>query len=67
MNSEGNSSRPKDRYVRSDLPPADRGGLRRARLDPEVGIVSVANVVGLILSVLIALLLGAALMFPERF
>ncbi|CNH22876.1 potassium-transporting ATPase subunit F [Mycobacterium conspicuum] len=28
---------------------------------------SVANVVGLILSVLIALLLGAALMFPERF
>jgi hypothetical protein len=32
-----------------------------------VGIVSIANVVGLILSVLIALLLVAALMFPERF
>jgi hypothetical protein len=29
--------------------------------------VSIANTVGLILSVLIALLLGAALMFPERF
>jgi hypothetical protein len=28
---------------------------------------SIANIVGLILSVLIALLLGAALMFPERF
>jgi hypothetical protein len=29
--------------------------------------VSIANTVGLVLSVLIALLLGAALMFPERF
>ncbi|HEY0227109.1 MAG TPA: potassium-transporting ATPase subunit F [Mycobacterium sp.] len=28
---------------------------------------SIANIVGLVLSVLIALLLGAALMFPERF
>ncbi|CAM2819388.1 MULTISPECIES: K+-transporting ATPase subunit F [Mycobacterium simiae complex] len=28
---------------------------------------SIANTVGLILSVLIALLLGAALMYPERF
>jgi hypothetical protein len=62
-----NSSRPKDRYVRSDLPPADRGNLRRARRDSEVGIVSIANIVGLILSVVIAVLLGAALMFPERF
>ncbi|ORW00596.1 potassium-transporting ATPase [Mycobacterium lacus] len=32
-----------------------------------MGIVSTANVVGLTLSVLIALLLGAALIFPERF
>jgi hypothetical protein len=29
--------------------------------------VSIANTVGLVLSILIALLLGAALMFPERF
>jgi hypothetical protein len=29
--------------------------------------VSIANIVGLVLSVLIAVLLGAALMFPERF
>jgi hypothetical protein len=29
--------------------------------------VSTANTVGLILSILIALLLGAALMYPERF
>jgi hypothetical protein len=29
--------------------------------------VSTANTVGLVLSILIALLLGAALMFPERF
>ncbi|WP_108637949.1 K+-transporting ATPase subunit F [Mycobacterium rhizamassiliense] len=28
---------------------------------------SIANIVGLVLSVLIAFLLGAALMFPERF
>jgi hypothetical protein len=32
-----------------------------------VGIVSTANAVGLVLSVLIALLLAAALVFPERF
>jgi len=29
--------------------------------------VSIANIVGLVLSVLVAVLLGAALMFPERF
>jgi hypothetical protein len=29
--------------------------------------VSTANTVGLVLSILIAVLLGAALMFPERF
>ena len=56
-----------DRYVLSGLSRADRGGVRRARRDAEVGIVSIANVVGLTLSVLIALLLGAALIFPERF
>jgi hypothetical protein len=57
----------KDSYVRGDLPRADRGGLCRARLDVEVGTVSAANLVGLTLAVLIAVLLGAALVFPERF
>jgi hypothetical protein len=61
------SHRAKDDYVRADLPRADCGGVRRARLDAEVGIVSIANIVGLVLSVLVAVLLGAALMFPERF
>jgi hypothetical protein len=56
-----------DRCVRGDLHSADRGDLRRAQRFVEGGIVSVANVVGLVLSVLIALLLGAALIFPERF
>jgi hypothetical protein len=59
--------RAKVKYVRADLSRADCGGVRRDRLDAEVGIVSIANTVGLVLSVLIALLLGAALMFPERF
>ena len=52
---------------RLGVPRADRGGVRRARLDSEVGLVSSANAIGLILAVLIALLLGAALVFPERF
>jgi hypothetical protein len=56
-----------DRYVRGDVPPADRGDLRRAQRFAEGGIVSVANIVGLVLSVLVAVLLGAALIFPERF
>jgi hypothetical protein len=59
--------RAKVKYVRAGLPPADCGGVRRARLDAEAGIVSIANIVGLVLSVAIAILLGAALMFPERF
>jgi predicted house-cleaning NTP pyrophosphatase (Maf/HAM1 superfamily) len=61
----------KDSYVRGDLPVADGGGLcrarRRAELWIEVTVVSAANVVGLSLAVLIALLLAAALVFPERF
>ncbi|OMC42690.1 hypothetical protein A5745_18290 [Mycobacterium sp. IS-2888] len=52
---------------RLGVPRADRSGVRRARLDAEVGLVSSANAIGLILAVLIALLLGAALVFPERF
>jgi hypothetical protein len=49
-----------DEYVHADLPRADCGGVRRARLDAEVEIVNIANTVGLVLSVLVALLLGAA-------
>jgi hypothetical protein len=56
-----------DGYVRGGVSLADAGGFRGARLNAEVGIVSVANVVGLVLSVLVALLLVAALMYPERF
>ena len=56
-----------DRYVRGGVSPADAGSFRSARLNAEVGIVSVANTVGLVLSVLVALLLVAALMYPERF
>ena len=59
--------RTRDKNVCGDFPPADCGSVRRARLNAEAGIMSTANTVGLILSVLIALLLGAALMFPERF
>ncbi|ORJ62806.1 hypothetical protein B5M45_06080 [Mycobacterium simiae] len=61
------SHRTKDKHVRGDLPRADCGGVRRTRPDAEAGLMSIANTVGLILSVLIALLLGAALMYPERF
>ncbi|MBW0019771.1 MAG: ATPase [Mycobacterium sp.] len=57
----------KDTHVCAGLPSADRGVFRRARRNFEIGIVSVANVVGLALSVLIAVLLVAALVFPERF
>jgi len=57
----------KDRYVRSGLPRTDRGAVRRDQLRAEVGIVSTDNVVGLILAVFTALLLAAALVFPERF
>ena len=57
----------KDRYVRSGLPRPDRGAVRRDQPSAEVGIVSIDNVVGLILAVFTALLLAAALVFPERF
>ena len=48
---------------------ADRGGLRRTRPGSEAGraAVNYQNIVGLLLSVLIALYLGGALLFPERF
>ncbi len=48
---------------------ADDRGVRRARADPEVGRAAVTyeNIVGLALSVLLALYLAGALLFPERF
>ncbi|MGB8504945.1 K(+)-transporting ATPase subunit F [Mycobacterium sp.] len=48
---------------------ADGGDLRPARPGSEVGrgTVSYENVVGLVLSVILALFLFAALLFPERF
>lgn len=57
------------RNGRGDLHRADAGGIRRTRPDPEVGraAVNYENIVGLVLSVLVALYLGGALLFPERF
>ena len=54
---------------RVDIHRADGGGVRPARPDAEVGrtAMSYENVVGLVLSVLLALYLGGALLFPERF
>ena len=45
------------------------GGIRAARPDTEVGrtFMSYENIVGLVLSVILALYLGGALLFPERF
>jgi hypothetical protein len=64
----------KDSYVRGDLSASDGGGLRRAWRRAELrievtrsDIVSAANLIGLVLAVVIALLLAAALVFPERF
>ncbi|ORA11364.1 hypothetical protein BST16_19900 [Mycobacterium asiaticum DSM 44297] len=54
-------------HVRRHISGADRGGFRRARRIAEVGIVSTANMVGLILATAVALLLVAALLFPEKF
>jgi hypothetical protein len=54
-------------HVRRHLSGADRGHLCRARRIAEVRIVSAANSIGLALAVLIALLLVAALLYPERF
>jgi hypothetical protein len=47
----------------------NRGGVRRPRPSPEAGraAMNYQNIVGLVLSVLIALYLGGALLFPERF
>jgi hypothetical protein len=56
-----------DKYVRAGISLADAGSFRSAQPSVEVGNVSVANIVGLVLAVLIALLLVAALMYPERF
>ena len=48
---------------------ADDRGVRRARPGAEVGraAMNYENVVGLVLSVLLALYLAGALLFPERF
>lgn len=48
---------------------AHGGGVRRVRPGAEVGrtAVNYENVVGLVLSVVLALFLGCALLFPERF
>jgi hypothetical protein len=48
---------------------ADRGGVRRTRSGSEIGraAVNYQNAVGLVLSILIALYLAGALLFPERF
>ena len=58
-----------DGHVRSDIHRADGGDLRTARPGSEVGrgTVSYENIVGLVLSILLALFLFAALLFPERF
>ena len=54
---------------RVDIRRADGGGVRRARPGAEVGraAVSYENIVGLALSVILALYLAGALLFPERF
>ncbi|ORU98525.1 hypothetical protein AWB93_13600 [Mycobacterium bohemicum] len=54
---------------RADLRPADGGGVRLTRADPKAGraAVSYENTVGLVLSILLAVFLACALLFPERF
>ncbi|OSC28883.1 hypothetical protein B8W69_11010 [Mycobacterium vulneris] len=54
---------------RGGLHRADSGGVRRTRPGPEVGrtAMSYENIVGLVLSILIALYLAGALLFPEGF
>ncbi|ABK74250.1 ATPase [Mycolicibacterium smegmatis] len=60
--------RKRRQHVRVGLPGADGGDLRAARPGAEAGRSPVIeNVVGLILAVLIAVFIGAALLFPERF
>ena len=54
---------------RVDLRLADDCGVRRARRDAEAGraAMSYENIVGLALSILLAVYLAAALLLPERF
>ena len=54
---------------RVDIHRADGGGVRPARPRAEVGraTMSYENVVGLALSIILALYLAGALLFPERF
>jgi K+-transporting ATPase KdpF subunit len=54
---------------RGDIHRANGGGVRRTRANSEVGraAMSYENVVGLVLSIILALYLGGALLFPERF
>ena len=54
---------------RFGIHPADGGGVRRARPDAEVdrAVMNYENIVGLVLSILLALYLAGALLFPERF
>ena len=56
-------------HVCSGVRGADGGGLRPARRYPEGGgtPVNYANAIGLVLCLVIALVLVAALLFPERF
>lgn len=58
------------RDVRGGVPGADGGDIRRVRRTAELGAevtVSAANTVGLTLAIFIALLLAAALLYPEKF
>ena len=54
---------------RVDLRLADGCGVRRARPGTEAGraAMNYENIVGLVLSIVLALYLGGALLFPERF
>jgi K+-transporting ATPase KdpF subunit len=54
---------------RADVRLAHGGGVRRARPGTEAGraAMSYENIVGLALSIILALYLGGALLFPERF
>ncbi|MET7767628.1 potassium-transporting ATPase subunit F [Nocardia sp. NPDC005366] len=55
-------------HVCRGLHDAHRGGVRAARPDSAGGFETViANAVGLVLAVLVALYMVAALLFPERF
>jgi K+-transporting ATPase KdpF subunit len=54
---------------RVDIHPANGGGVRRPWDGAEVGraAMNYENIVGLVLSVILALYLAGALLFPERF